>query len=84
MTRNEFAAYQPDDGYSGELTRHVDQYSIVVYADMTPSGTLYGFDVYDESDEEAISYGETFYRLFGIWSLDAAIRIADEWIADNC
>ena len=75
--------YHKSDGYSGCLTRYYDNYAIVVYEDMTIDGIRYGFDVYDESDDFAMNYGRWEYRLFGIWSLDATIAIADMWVAEN-
>ena len=75
--------YERNPVYSNELTRYYGSYAIVVYGDATTAGTRYGFQVFNEDDEEAAVRGLTEYELFGLWSLDAAIEVADLWIADN-
>lgn len=79
-----YPGWKADEGYSGNLTTRCGDLAVVAYSDLTIEGVRYGFDVYDESDDEAMMYGRWEYRLFGIWSMDATIDIAEAWLSENC
>lgn len=79
-----YLGWKADEGYSGNLTTRCGDLAVVAYSDLTTEGIRYGFDVYDEADDEAMRYGRWEYRLFGIWSMDATIDIAEAWLSAHC
>lgn len=68
-----------DEGYSCEKTAHLGDFAAVIIE----PGTAYNdadaweIQVYDEADDEAMSYGEEYARVTGLPSEKAAKRVAE-------
>lgn len=68
-----------DEGYSGEETARRGDFAAVIIG----PGTTYNdadaweIQIYDEADDEAMNYAETYTRVTGIPSEKAAKRVAE-------
>ena len=69
-----------DDGYSGCKTKYYCDYAMVILED---EGEGWGFQIFDEDDLEAVEHGEYCYSMEGIWSEEAAMRIAEMWASEQ-
>lgn len=68
-----------DEAYSGEETARLGDFAAVIIG----PGTAYNdadaweIQIYDEADDEAMSYGEEYTRVTGLPSEKAAKRVAE-------
>lgn len=66
-----------DEGYSGEETaRRGDFAAVIVPPEVTGEDT-WGIQIFDEADDAAMAYGETYSRVTGLPSEKAAKRVAE-------
>lgn len=76
--------WKKDDGYCGCETKRVGGYALVICEPSHYGRRGYwGFQVFDEVDEEAVEYGDYIYAMEGAWSEEAAKKIAEMWAADE-
>lgn len=67
------SGWKRDDGYSGCKTKYYADLAMVITPD---EGQGWGFQVFDEDDLDAVEHGEYCYSMEGIWSEEAAMKIA--------
>lgn len=68
--------WERDDGYSGEETaRRGDFAAVICPPDITEE--RWGYQVFDEADDEALEHGEIYTDGYNLPTKEAAKRIAE-------
>lgn len=67
-----------DYGYSEEETaRRGDFAAVIVPPEFLNDGPTWGIQIFDEADDEAMDYGETYMRVDNLPTAAAAKRVAE-------
>ena len=72
--------WRADDGYCGCLTKRWGEIAVVICPPEFSDGG-WGYQAFDESDEEAMAYGEREYEDYGFASLDEVVEFVEECMA---
>lgn len=71
------AQWKRNDGYSGCKTAYFGDFAVVI-CEPDHTGDGWGYQAFDESDEEAMEYGECAYERYGFDSEAAVIEFVEE------
>lgn len=74
------ANWVKDDGYSGCKTARFGEVAVVICPPEGPNGT-WGYQAFDESDYEAIEFGETMAEGYGFASEREVMEYAEGCMA---
>lgn len=66
-----------DDAYSCEYTARRGDFAAVIVPPEVTGEDGWGYQIFDEADEDAMDHGEWYTEAHGITSRDAARRIAE-------
>lgn len=76
----EATGWKADEGYSGCMTKRWGEVAVVICPPEYGSG--WGYQAFDESDEEAMAYGERAFEDYGFASLDKVIEHVEGCMAE--
>ena len=75
----EATGWKADEGYSGCLTKRWNEIAVAICPPEYGSG--WGFQAFDESDDDAIMYGEVANEGYGFPTMESAISYVERLMA---
>lgn len=76
----EATGWKADEGYSGCMTKRCGEVAVVICPPELGDGG-WGYQAFDESDEEAMTYGEIAFEDYGFANLAKVVEFVDGCMA---
>ena len=74
------SGWKRDDGYSGCKTKRYGEIAVVICPPEFRNGT-WGYQAFDEGDDDAIAYGETYAEGYGFDTEQSVMRYVENCMA---